>query len=1742
MVEQRTTVTENGNVILIDPNTISDNININTTNSIPQYQDMHIFAELTAKSKERTVIIDGKVNSSNSDKVNFIGNNQDENNPNNLNFTTNYYDGSSKNGEQYEGFGINNIKIKINSSFIPQIDIQFVDVRGLAFFNQKDSPYRILFDFPPPIFTLTVKGYYGKPITYDLHLVKYTSEFSASNGNFIIDAQFVAVTFAPLTDILFRYVVNSALITNEESLSPEINKRPENTFQLILQLKSLYSATSKLLETETENSDVKIKEDNIRKIDLMMELLEPSNIVENESLSGGEPYLIMVKSNYVNSQNSILSDEIIPISNLSQINVRLKNQESSSIEENSSTRIYVVYIAGTNIPNDDNQEFSVYEFPTENDSLFKPKLIKFRKRLLNQNVSSLDIIDSDIGNPNSFFNTKDFRNNSETNTKYYGIDITKYYTKLYKEKTKLELQKDNLLIELTSKINAMTSEKLGMKPSIYNVFEIILNDVDKFFNLLKKTVEEATISHNELNNKKIILGDESYNESKKEGVDVYPFPLIVNTTKGRQSRVAPISLSEKVPFPELKLVSDFIDSFADQNNFTQQYLARDNKNDDGVNDWIPISPYDSTLGGASSNSPYLGIDNNVSEETLKKIIERFYVLTQGTLSESFYPSTENNKVISKANINLFSEAEAINLATTLVNEKNIGVISMMADKYTTSSIDNFYTDIENINTEYGNLYDFPTNQTKSFPIGNGDVYSDKNNGNFKGVDLTINNISYQANTSTSSLIDNWKNKFGDDSWWNNKLKLNEIEYYFRFTNENLIYILDVTDEEENQDYSYNIPTFTRYLIDSNGIYSNYDNNQNLNILPILIQTLSGFYTTTEENNKINFPGNENDTDVERQTIARNQGNSSFRQINKKNTFNKGNNIINVWASIFGELDDEIIDDITGSTQNLSRLLILSNFGNSISPFNMYENSLNSQIFDNVGAIQVPSFYSPYIGALLTAIEEGWDDEIFDYFTTGTGSKFNNRGFYILADLHDVNAYLSDYDKEQFKLEYERYVENTNLHDDIVNNIREMYNSVNILNKDNINGDTELNNKLSLYYYYLAPNAINIFDTAGFIGKKGLYFNNILGKLIRRKNIINFSQITFKMSNTYPAGYSSIKTLNENNSNFENYNEKYFKNFFANLKQLINKIQDEIDNKNKEIEKIKGDNNIINQLYYSFKNINDKWLTGSSNSNKTYPFNKPNKNLINSFAFVDRGMNPIGETIINCEILTTMLDDPNITLFSVLSQLLSLNGFEFFPLQNFLSFTKQSWVDSFSIYNGGYSDDQNTEFVCMYIGGSSSYPSVSDNGFENDGIIDITQPNISGFSTDDTQSRYEENVKQLENDNVPWSQVRAFQVKFGEQNQSMFKDIKIDSKEYPETNESIQILSRLAGDNSPDAKVPIGQNLYNLYENRSYRATVTGFGNAMIQPTQYFQLENIPLFNGAYVILDVEHTITPNTMTTSFSGTKILEYPIPRVLEANALSAYNGLTGAEAATLAANQSSFVTQERLDELNSELGVDVSHWNGNCDWNKAREEGCKFAIMKLTEGKTLDDYQYNNYDLDKNITDALDNNIIVTYYHFAKFGRTNNPEIDGQDDANNFINILNKIPEKPKLPVVLDVEPDSFSKNYKWINNKSDDINTFVKSFINTMENSGFDVMIYAQSSFIDKYNLNNYSKYPFWVARWMNPNEPQENVETAEPSLPNQWNNWTAWQFTSFGYMNGINGGNDGGRDLNMMKKDFINKYV
>lgn len=1750
----------NGNVILVEPNCV--NINNDMVNSVPEYQDMYIFAELTAKSKGRTVIINQNVKSESETKINFIGNNQDEENPNHLNFTTNYYDGSTGDGTQYEAFGINNIQIKINSSFIPQVSIQFIDIRGLSFFNQEESPYRILFDFPPPIFTLTVKGYYGKPIAYDLHLVKYTSEFSAANGNFIIDAQFVAMTFAPLADILFRYVVNTPLIDGG-SLSPTTGEKPKNTYQMILQFKNLYTAISDRLENDTDNNEYDNIINDIEKVDSILEIIKPTFLQENEVLKkGGDIYL--VKNSPENNTespttNSIPNDELTLITDLTQFNDVIKTDAASGKKSSITNKLFITYVVASNLivpdnskpPEDFPSELSDWAFDTENDSTFEKPLSEFKKLLLNEKsiLTAFNITEDDIVDPKSFLNAKNL-SGSKTNTKYFGIDISDFYYKLYKKRVELGQKKDALSVELTRKINALVEDRLGMIPSIYNIFEIILNDVDKFFLKLKKTSRSAEFSHNVPANKKIILGDNSYSETKKDTVDIFPFPLVINSLNDREERVAPTALQKKVDFPELNLVSDFIDTFSDQKKYNDQISLRENQNDDGTYKWIPISPFDSTLGGTTPQSPYLGVSDNVQDETLKILLERFYMLSQGTFSEEFYPKDADTRRQDKQNVirssayqKLYAESEAINLASTLTSENNFNKVKEMTTKYL-NDIESLYTDLEKITVNYndgtkivndGKLYDFPKYDPKYFLITpsirtGGKVYVDKENSEFEGLNIPNNSdVELQVTVEGSSNpIDN----FADDAKQRFFFQKKNAETFFDFTKQNLIYLKDEVSEnwydfiKKDKNIivdGVEITTFTRYLAE--GEYIELERGD-----PSLDVDERA---DSDKNN--DFPGNNFKTDNERQQIALDEGNISFTYKSNPsgNNLDSGKDIIDVWSTQLGKYDTEIVGDILGDTR-LSSVIILSNFGFIASPFNTYINSLNMLVFDTPSAIEIPAYYLPYLGALITAIEDGWSNLIIDFFMTGNGRYLDNRGFYVLADLHDIVLYLSDEDKKLLKIEYDDFMRG---YDRFITNFTYLYDTVN----DPKNTYKNYFKKIDTYEYLLNLNAKKDRDIIGSYGQHW----NVIRDLIVRRHVINYSQATFKMSTDYPAGYTSLKELNDDteNTTFKTTNDDYFNTLFGKLRILLQKLDEKKKEEAEELKKIRGDKNIINQLYYSFKNINDKWLTGSSDSSD-YPFSK-GKKLIDLFAFVDRGMNPIGETILNAEILIDMLEDPNISLFSVLTQLLSLNGYEFFPLQNFLRFDDdKSWEDSFKIYDGGYDDIQNTYFVCMYIGGSSSYPSVSGNGFENDGIINIAEPGVKGFTP--TTNNYEENVNQEKNnEDFPFRQVRAFKVRFGEQNQSMFSDIKINSKEYPETNESIQILSRLAGDGKPTAPVPIGQSLYNLYENRSYSATVSGFGNAMIQPTQYFQLENIPLFNGAYIILDVEHNITANKMTTSFSGTKLLKYPVPRVLEAVSMSDYFNSTPGEALK-AALSAKMMTPERINNskedggLESELGIDLSHHNGNVNWKEIKETDVTFAFIKLTEGMTYYDGKHSDYDINRNIREALDNDITVSYYHFARFGRTANPTTDGNDDAINFITHLNELSGlygKPKLPVVLDLEEDCFNTGeaYKWgqISRPNVSINEYTKAFIDKMEANDYQVMIYCRTDLIETWKLHNYSKYPFWVARYMDLS--RNNPEVEEPVVPKEWKDgWTAWQFTPAGSVKGIGGD----VDLNVMKKGFI----
>ena len=1747
------------NVIMIDdPNNVNvwhtggSDDRINQINGAPPYEDMHVFAELTATNKARTILVsggdgtkfyEGEDDMSDTLRVNFMGNDQnlqaeDRNNPNYLNFTTNYYDGSTGENINFESFGMTSINVVINSSFIPQVNIQFTDIRGLSFFNEKTSPYRILFDFPPPIFNLTIKGYYGKTLSYRLHLVKYTSEFKSENGNFIIDAQFVAMTYAPLTDILFRYVINFPLINEKSRVgNPDTAERPVNTNDLIIKLRNLYSAVSDLLKTDKDAIEY---DKNIVKLEKNTELIGLLHNYSNELTDEyGKPFLLkrsLLDSGYFASEYELSQ------TTYNDYDAVIIEQSSEYDPSKMQDKLIIAYAVTPNDNGENEGTLATITGKLEDALLvYKNSLLKAAGRVGTTAQYSEDL----ISNPDTFnnnYNATSLKTNPNIKTKYAFIDITKFYLRIYKDRNDIQNELTELTEILGETINNMVLQNLGMNPTIYNIFKVILDDVDDFFDILRTTSYKAENEHHVLY-KDLIINDPRYKDIKVSDTNsedkIYAFPLVIKSEPVcggfTEERVAPLAISEKLPksapFPELVLVDDFINTFFTQKNTEYLLNMKDEQDDEGAHIWIPVSPVDSVLAPKQIESPYIGIDNTDGgsvfqpindkgdvrlTQVLGIVMKRFYILSQAVIPDSFYSTTDVG--LRDAYIKLYSASEANNLAISITEEKfgdNIQAIARAWGNEPNQT--SFYTYLENnLNDTY---YDFTEEERKFFPMsGNNpaigiNVYVDKNNPNYEGLQINDDSIDVRRETEASdNPIDLFQN--GLKTTWKTRL-FNNItpEFFFSFTKENVLYLQDIKisgkGKRKDVEQVNGLQIDTRFLAARNTITTS----------PGKIKLLYEDYT--EPKNQV----------IDRLLV---DGNFGFRAGTATDASKlKGfENVIDTWSKELGDHDTQISGSTIYSNSKLAALIYMSNFGWTQGMFNQYYRDLNNLIFDNPSAIDVPVYLPLYMGALVDAERNNWLDDIKDYFTgtTDGGENLQSSGLYVFADYRDVNTLLSEMDKDVLQDYFINFYDD--YFDTVYDYMKDLFEEVQNIVPDDLNDRRTKNQKEKAYKSLL----------------KDEYFETTVGAFLKRTTIINFSQNTFNPKTDDEIGYKSLKTLNETEG-IKTINDAYFKTFFSALaKAVIKKQKADEDERNAE-SKLKGDDDIRTQTYYSFKNINDKWLSSPVRQNpEGYPFNAVGKDLIDQFAFVDRAMNPIGNTIINPEILIDLYDDHNVSVFGVLTQLLSSNGFEFFPLQNFMTHSRQSWEDSFKITTETEAD-YSPSFVCMYIGGTSSYPTGVRNGFIDDGIVDLSTTNAPDFSTtggpDCTNEEDDNQLEKNTNFEKNYRNVRAFRVKFGEQNQSMFKDIKIDSKEYPETNESIQILSRISGDNKLQAPIPKGQNLYNMYENRAYKATVSGLGNAMIQPTQYFQLDNVPMFNGAYLILNVEHNLVPNKMTTKFSGTKILQFPIPRVRDSAALFGFGGgesrrtkvsdLSAADAIT--GLQATSMSDERLDELDSVYGIDVSYVQRGMDWNKTgnNDTTVDFAFIKASQG--WDGAYKSFYDghTKYHVDGATDNNIKFTYYHFAMpfYGSNDEMITNATEQAEYFLSSLSSrnLPE-PDFPLALDFE--NYKEEIFWGTNKEKN-DLWINTFADVVKEGGYDTMLYINKNLLSQ-TSGNFPDIPLWYARPIQSKTESSEYDSSTPTAPGTWKDWSIWQFSFEGRVDGYNGVTD----INAMRKSFFRK--
>jgi len=302
-----------------------------------------------------------------------------------------------------------------------------------------------------------------------------------------------------------------------------------------------------------------------------------------------------------------------------------------------------------------------------------------------------------------------------------------------------------------------------------------------------------------------------------------------------------------------------------------------------------------------------------------------------------------------------------------------------------------------------------------------------------------------------------------------------------------------------------------------------------------------------------------------------------------------------------------------------------------------------------------------------------------------------------------------------------------------------------------------------------------------------------------------------------------------------------------------------------------------ELWESFKALNDKWIAGNDFKNKT---------LFEDILLLDRASRNIGDKVlIDIFKLRDTISNipPKVSMLSFVQTIIVENNFVVMNIPSYVNFynvqeatknPKPRLEGSGEFANTLFGTFLNVDYressakmVCFYGGKPSEQLDVKnvDFRFRNDSF-DLRRVSDNPLIEDLTGKK----------DWDKSNKVVGFNVDIGPQNQSIFKSFSVGQNSGLATAESLEILNQMANQGGNRGGSTQNVSLYNLYKNRSYTCQVSMIGNALIQPTMYFNLRNVPMFSGPYMITEINHDITPGNFSTNFSGIRQPTASLPKI--------------------------------------------------------------------------------------------------------------------------------------------------------------------------------------------------------------------------------------------------------------------------
>ncbi|MBI5217507.1 MAG: glycoside hydrolase family 25 protein [Bacteroidia bacterium] len=176
----------------------------------------------------------------------------------------------------------------------------------------------------------------------------------------------------------------------------------------------------------------------------------------------------------------------------------------------------------------------------------------------------------------------------------------------------------------------------------------------------------------------------------------------------------------------------------------------------------------------------------------------------------------------------------------------------------------------------------------------------------------------------------------------------------------------------------------------------------------------------------------------------------------------------------------------------------------------------------------------------------------------------------------------------------------------------------------------------------------------------------------------------------------------------------------------------------------------------------------------------------------------------------------------------------------------------------------------------------------------------------------------------------------------------------------------------------------------------------------------------------------------------------------------------------------------------GIDISHHQGEIEWNKLNTDEFSFIFIKATEGGN-----YKDKEFPENWQNAKNRGFTVGAYHFYRLCKS------GMEQAGNFIETVPK--DTMAMPPVIDLE---FGSNCSSDKNKKQILKE-IGDFIDTVgKYYRKKVIIYTTDEFYNDYIKNNFDGCYIWI----------RNIY-GKPELSDQ-RKWTFWQYDNRTHIDGI----------------------